>query len=174
MLLFIDTEFTGLHLNPGLISLGLVDETGKHTFYAELPEESYRSKCTDWVVDNVLPLLEGGNSSLPIEDLRIRLCEWIENFSDRIMLVTDSPDYDFEFIKLIFAGTWPKNLSKQPMQFDSYAMGENRQPSLERTMQNYHRPDQPKHHALYDAFALRAGMVAALDLGWRPRQCGFF
>ena len=169
MLLFLDTEFTGLHLNPGLISLGLVDETGKRTFYAELPEESYRSRCTDWVVENVLPLLEGGNSIVPIDALRIRLQEWIESFDDRTMLITDSPDYDFELIKLLFAGSWPKNLSKQPMQFDSYAMGEDRQPSLERTMQNYHSTARPEHHALHDAFALRTGMVAALDLGWWPK-----
>jgi hypothetical protein len=169
MLLFLDTEFTGLHLNPNLISLGLVDETGKHTFYAELPEEFYRSRCTDWVVENVLPLLEGGNSILQIDDLKIRLKEWIESFDDQAMLITDSPDFDFELIKLLFAGYWPGNLAKQPMQFDSYAMGEDRQPSLERAMKSYHSPGRPEHHALHDAFALRAGMVAALDLGWWPK-----
>jgi hypothetical protein len=169
MLLFLDTEFTGLHLNPGLISLALVDETGKRTFYAELPEESYRSRCTDWVVENVLPLLEGGNSVLPIDELRIRLQEWIESFGDLAMLITDSPDYDFELIKLLFAGYWPSNLAKQPMQFDSYAMGEDHQITLESAMKSYHSPERPEHHALHDAIALRAGMVAALDLGWWPK-----
>lgn len=169
MLLFLDTEFTGLHLNPDLISIGLVDETGQRTFYAELPEESYRPRCTDWVVKNVLPLLDGGDSVLPINELRIRLQEWIESFGDRAMLITDSPDYDFELIKLLFAGSWPSNLAKQPMQFDSYAMGEDRQPSLERTMQCCHSPERPEHHALHDAFALRAGMMAALELGWWPK-----
>ena len=34
MKIFFDTEFTGLHKDTSLISIGLVDEDGK-TFYAE-------------------------------------------------------------------------------------------------------------------------------------------
>ena len=35
--IFLDTEFTGLHKNTTLISLGLVSECGK-TFYAEFTD----------------------------------------------------------------------------------------------------------------------------------------
>ena len=42
-LLFLDTEFTGLgQRSPNLISMGLVSEDGRHSFYAELTPESYR------------------------------------------------------------------------------------------------------------------------------------
>lgn len=36
--IFFDTEFTGLIVAPKLISIGLIDETGEHTFYAELSD----------------------------------------------------------------------------------------------------------------------------------------
>ena len=35
--IFFDTEFTGLHQNTTLISIGLIAETGQ-TFYAELTD----------------------------------------------------------------------------------------------------------------------------------------
>lgn len=37
MNIFFDTEFTGLHKNTTLISIGCVDENGR-TFYAELTD----------------------------------------------------------------------------------------------------------------------------------------
>lgn len=36
--LFVGTEFTGLTPDARLISIGLVDESGKHKFYAELSD----------------------------------------------------------------------------------------------------------------------------------------
>ena len=37
MLFFLDTEFTGLGIDPKLISIGLISEDGTREFYAELP-----------------------------------------------------------------------------------------------------------------------------------------
>lgn len=57
MVLFLDTEFTGLGQRwPRLISIGLVSEDGQHSFYAELPAASFMEKVTPWVRENVLPL----------------------------------------------------------------------------------------------------------------------
>ncbi|MEW5943263.1 MAG: hypothetical protein AB1710_05330 [Pseudomonadota bacterium] len=167
MLIFIDTEFTGLgQRQPKLISLGLADETGR-SFYAELPEAYYRQQCSEWVEENVLPLLWGGEHVLPVEALKERLRTWIEDLQDRAMLVTDSPDYDFELVKALLE-PWPHNLSKTPLQFDVTAMGVNRQKWLEGILATYHTQDRPEHHALHDAFALREGVMAALERGWRP------
>jgi hypothetical protein len=50
MLIFLDTEFTGLdQAKPDLVSIGLVDETGRE-FYAELPEAHWTVQCNEWVV----------------------------------------------------------------------------------------------------------------------------
>lgn len=47
MLICLDTEFTGLdQARPDLISIALVDETGRE-FYAELPEEHWAVQCNE-------------------------------------------------------------------------------------------------------------------------------
>lgn len=50
--LFFDTEFTGLHQNTTLISLGIVSECGK-TFYAEFTDYD-KSQIDNWLNDNVI------------------------------------------------------------------------------------------------------------------------
>ena len=81
MLIFIDTEFTQFN-DPELISIGLVTEDASHEFYAELPVD--RTKCSDFVVDKVLPSLGkvSGVQCTPAE-LKIRLLAWFEQFSDQ-------------------------------------------------------------------------------------------
>lgn len=53
--LFFDTEFTGLHQNTTLISIGIVAETGQ-TFYAEFTDYD-KSQVDDWIRDNVIAKL---------------------------------------------------------------------------------------------------------------------
>lgn len=50
--LFFDTEFTGLHKNTTLISLGIVSEDGKK-FYAEFQDYD-REQCDEWIKENVI------------------------------------------------------------------------------------------------------------------------
>ena len=50
--LFFDTEFTGLHQNTTLISIGLISECGK-TFYAELTDYD-KTQLNDWLNENVI------------------------------------------------------------------------------------------------------------------------
>jgi hypothetical protein len=50
--LFLDTEFTGLHQNTTLISLGIISDTGKK-FYAEFNDYD-DSQIDEWLTDNVL------------------------------------------------------------------------------------------------------------------------
>lgn len=52
MKLFFDTEFTGLHKNTTLISVGIVAEDGRK-FYAVLNDFD-RTQCTQWIKKNVL------------------------------------------------------------------------------------------------------------------------
>lgn len=53
--LFIDTEFTDLHQNTSLISLGIVSESGS-TFYAEFTDYD-KSQLDAWLLDNVVEKL---------------------------------------------------------------------------------------------------------------------
>lgn len=52
MKLFFDCEFTGLHKNTTLISLGIVNENGEK-FYAEFIDFDW-NQVTDWIKENVL------------------------------------------------------------------------------------------------------------------------
>ena len=50
--LFLDTEFTGLHQETTLISLGIISECGK-TFYAEFTDYD-KTQLNDWLDENVI------------------------------------------------------------------------------------------------------------------------
>ncbi len=54
--IFFDTEFTGLHKNTTLISIGLIAETGE-TFYAEFDDYD-KSQVNDWIQENVISKLK--------------------------------------------------------------------------------------------------------------------
>lgn len=168
MILFLDTEFTTIDNPPDLISLALVNEHSQSDFfYAELPRADYQHAASPWVRNNVLPLLWGGSWAMPMQELSARLVRWIEDQDDRCLIVTDAPEYDFELIKPLL-NPWPRNLSRQPMRFDSLAMGVNRQAWLVDVRRRFHTKEQPAHHALCDAQALRETMMAALAAGWQP------
>ena len=55
MLIFLDTEFTGLIADPQLISIGLVTLDGQE-FYAELSNIDL-TDVDFWIEENVLPQL---------------------------------------------------------------------------------------------------------------------
>lgn len=64
--IFFDTEFTGLHQNTTLVSIGLVSDEGER-FYAELTDYD-ETQCDDWITKNVLDhLLLSGNTELEKE-----------------------------------------------------------------------------------------------------------
>ena len=52
MNLYFDAEFTGLHKDTTLISLGIVSEDGKK-FYAEFMDYDHR-QCDEWIRENVI------------------------------------------------------------------------------------------------------------------------
>ncbi len=57
MKIFFDTEFTGLHQNTTLISIGCVAEDDRQ-FYAEFTDYD-RSQVDDWIKLNVIDKLTG-------------------------------------------------------------------------------------------------------------------
>lgn len=65
MKIFFDTEFTGLHKNTTLISIGLVDENNR-TFYAEFSDYD-DSQCNEWIYENVISHLKWSKEG-PIEN----------------------------------------------------------------------------------------------------------
>lgn len=67
MLVFLDTEFTDLD-SPRLISIGLVAQDGQQ-FYGELTDWKLQ-ECSSFVIEAVLPHLEGGSIAISRESLQ--------------------------------------------------------------------------------------------------------
>jgi len=167
VILFLDTEFTGLDQDkPDLISLALVDEAGRE-FYAELPPSHYAVQCNEWVHFNVLPHLWGGDHVQSVADIRVRLAAWIASIQDHAVVVTDCPDADFRLLRSLLP-EWPANLAPAPILFTGWSMGDDEQPEIHARMARYHTPERPAHHALHDAHSLRIGALYALENGWQP------
>lgn len=163
MLLFLDTEFTGLgQRNPDLISIGLVSEDGRHSFYSELVSESYAARVSDWTKEHVLPLLEDGDCVRTVEALRQDLSDWIGALGS-VRVVTDAPDYDFALLRSLL-NPWPANIAMLPIWFDTYALGSIHQELLEIQFNLYFSAAKPQHHALNDAKALRRAWHQAKSL----------
>jgi hypothetical protein len=154
MILFLDTEFTGLGQRwPRLISIGLVSEDGQHEFYAELNVESYIEHCSQWVKENVLPFLGGGDCVMRTDELRQRLAAWISTLGT-VQIAIDS-QIDFDLIRATL-DPWPTNVAQKPqfLLFDADT-GERFNTALENAFTKGLR----RHHALDDAKANRLGWL---------------
>lgn len=150
MLLFLDTEFTGLGQRwPRLISIGAISEDGQHEFYAEVTAAGYMEKVTPWVRENVLPLLEGNNRIMLPNELRERLTTWIKALG-AARIASDS-GIDFDFLRSTL-DPWPDNVDPKLL----FLAGERFNEEVEKTYTQGLR----RHHALDDAKANRLGWLA--------------
>ena len=169
---FLDTEFTGLHKNTTLISLGLVSECGK-TFYAEFADYD-KSQIDDWLRDNVIDNLlflngetvTGADSCTKLNNyshvggnntIRADLIDWLSQF-DQVEIWSDCLAYDWVLFNNIFGSAFdiPKNVYYIP--FDICTMfklkGVNPDISREEFAPNIIKG--AKHNALYDAKVIKA------------------
>lgn len=160
MLIFFDTEFSDLCVDPRLISIGLIAEDGERTFYAELSDTYQVKDCGEFTKLAVLPLLEGGDVRMSMRELGERLLAWLESFGEPVTLACDSLAWDWPWVQEIFGelDAWPSNLHRRPkiLLFDAEA-GEQFNTALERGFAGGLR----RHHALDDAKANRLGWIAA-------------
>lgn len=109
MRIFFDTEFTGLHKETTLVSIGLVGYDGKR-FYAELTDYD-EDQCGDWITKNVLDhLILSGNEEMKNElyadenatvvlgnkeTVAAALREWLEKYKFYgVQFVSDVCHYD--------------------------------------------------------------------------------
>lgn len=134
--IFFDAEFTGLHQNTTLISIGFIAESGQ-SFYAELYDYD-QSQINDWLKQNVISklMLPVGDSfwELPFRDpyaqlpnnymvnircsmleLKDKLTEWISQF-EQVEMWSDCLSYDWVLFCQIFGHAFniPKNICYIP------------------------------------------------------------
>lgn len=92
MRLFLDTEFTDF-IDCELISVGIVSEDGRE-FYAERNDFN-RSKCSDFVMDAVLPLLGKEPAIIGTEEeIGLQLRAWLKQFDQIEVCVDYSVDFE--------------------------------------------------------------------------------
>ena len=94
MNLFFDTEFTGLHKDTTLVSIGIVAENGKK-FYAE-SADCDENQCDNWIKENVLAhTILAGNETLAAvfnfsdTEKSYSLCTENDDVSAEVLIHTD-------------------------------------------------------------------------------------
>lgn len=169
MHIFIDTEFTVLTREASLISFGAVSEDGRE-FYCELTPV-VQEECSGFVREIVLPLLEGGAAACPRRRFAERLAAWVGQFEDPVLL-SDS-EWDIYVLRRAVSGERNRLpgrltlcspagtldvmlLTLAPLAPDAMAI-------FEREITQHFARDNRQHHALVDARALRAGLLAVIS-----------
>ncbi|MDZ4201914.1 MAG: hypothetical protein U1C96_07200 [Gallionella sp.] len=144
MKIFLDAEFTDFQ-NSKLISAGFVTDAGEE-LYVELTDTWREKDCSTFVLDTVLPLLEGGDVAMTEAEAAGWLRTWIESFGQPVLIISDAPQLDWPLITHLLRDGWPKNLATHcaSMLVDDYDYFEE-------------NPDATRHHALHDARAFRTG-----------------
>lgn len=168
MQVFFDTEFTTLEKDSirTLISIGCVAQDGRE-FYAELSDTWHQANCSDFVVQNVLHLLNGGECRMKEAELAVRLKNWIEGLTEKeVILRSDQPRIDWPWVEQLFTfyGCWPKNLrQKCGTIYFSHDYQINR---YQAALGDYWKANATcQHHALVDAKSLLFAWKLAIKRG---------
>lgn len=85
MKVFLDTEFTD-SMNPRLISAGLVSADGRE-FYCELADGWATEHCTEFVIETVLPLIDGRAMTRDVAGAA--LFAWLRSFNEAVTIIYD-------------------------------------------------------------------------------------
>jgi len=152
MRIYFDTEFTGLHKETTLMSIGLVDENGR-TYYAELSDYN-RSQVDGWIEDNVVSNFD--NQLVRTKPtLKLDLQEWLSVY-DSVEMWSDCLAYDWVLFNDIFGGAFdiPANVYYIPFDICTMFKLKGIDPDISR--EEYSGIDGSKHNALHDAKAIKA------------------
>jgi hypothetical protein len=171
MKIFFDTEFTGLHKNTTLISIGLIAENGK-TFYAELRDYD-KAQVDNWIKEHVIAntsyLKESGNMDIASksydcvymlfnnkEQLREDLREWLLQFGS-VEMWSDCLAYDWVLFNDIFGHAFniPKNVYYIPFDICTLFKIKGVDPDISRE-EFANMAGEEKHNALHDAKVIKA------------------
>lgn len=163
---FFDCEFTKLQqpLDPEpneLISIGCISEAGEK-FYAE--NSCYQVEhCSEFVVETVLPLLDGFDYLMHYSMIAKQLRTWIESFEGEVKMWSDAPYWDWQHVKHMFDNYgWPTNLKREAVHltFPSSIQITRFKAAVEDAFKSF-EPKLRRHHALDDAIANRYGFQRA-------------
>lgn len=166
---FYDSEFTGLHQNTSLISIGLVAETGQ-TFYAEFTDYDV-IQINDWIRENVINklILSDYTHDVNLSEFRIKgnkedvkdaLTHWLGQF-DQMEIWSDCLAYDWVLFCQLYGSAFgvPKNVYYIPFDICTVFKVKGIDPDISReefTKDVFQDDTMGKHNALHDAFVIKA------------------
>lgn len=166
MNVFMDSEFTGLHQNTTLISIGLISEDN-NKFYAEFTDYD-ESQIDKWLQENVLDNLmmkerphwyyfRGDRATYvkgDTERVVSFLEEWLSQYRD-IQIWSDCLAYDWMLFNQLWdhAFNLPSNISYIPFDICTYFILLGIDPDVSR--EEFSGVTGDKHNALYDAEVIK-------------------
>lgn len=186
--IFFDTEFTGLHQNTTLISIGLISEDGKE-FYAEFTDYD-KSQVNDWIRDNVIqnliceddtgilgslsnPYIVRGDTQFVSQELS----KWLANF-ESVEMWSDCLAYDWVLFNQLWGHAFniPGNVYYIPFDLSTMLRLYGIDADINREQfSGLQEDDTLKHNAAWDAKVIkacyeklvniRAGLVADREEG---------
>jgi len=156
MKIFFDTEFTGLHQNTTLISLGCISECGM-PFYAEFVDYD-KNQVTPWVKENVLPNLgpvEGVNRLLDNSiGIGLHFMEYLEQFLN-VEFWGDVCAYDWVLLRQLLRNQLPPFVCYIPFDIATLFAVKHINPDISR--EAYCGIElKRKHHAFDEAKLIKA------------------
>jgi len=165
---FFDTEFTGLHQNTTLISIGCVAEDGR-TFYAETHDYD-TTQLNDWLRTNVIDNLAFSSVEFAVPKMIFdhytmrgyasvagnMLREWLAKY-ESVEMWSDCLAYDWVLFCQLFGGAFeiPKNVYYIPFDLATLFKLKGIDPDINREAY-CGMTDGPKHNALWDAQVIKA------------------
>lgn len=172
MKVFFDCEFTGLHQNTTLISIGCVDEDDRQ-FYAELDDFDL-SQVDDWIKENVTNHLWIQNPDKGIDlDKNITYCcdnkegvanelrKWLSKY-ETVEIWGDVLAYDWVLFCELFGGAFhiPENVYYIPVDLSTiltirHDFDSEIHPDMNREKYAGMESGAKKHNALWDAIVIR-------------------
>jgi len=170
---FLDTEFTGLHKETTLISIGLIDEDGRK-FYAELTDYDVE-QVDEWLEENVIAGLyvtddyKTEDPHLTIfrgehKDLAAALELWLAYY-DHVQIWSDCLAYDWVLFNHIWGHAFniPKMVHYIPMDICTLLELVGMDPDENREeFAGY--PSGNKHNALHDAIVIKLCYERAIKM----------
>ena len=155
---YLDTEFTKF-VRPQLISLALVAESGQE-FYGE-STDFVRAQCSDFVVENVLLLLQGGEVAASLDELRGKLVDWLATLQSPAEIISDF-DGDIELLlqllRINAKETDRYNIAALTVLDGEFVKSERFNSALD---DYFAKVDSRRHHSMVDARALKVAHAAA-------------
>ena len=173
MKIFFDTEFTGLHKDTTLISIGLISENNEK-FYAEFTDYD-KSQVDNWINENVVKnlwldkIIEYGNikyrNDLYIARgdkklIKMALNSWLKQFND-VELYSDCSHYDMVLFIDIFGTAFdlPKNISPACHDINqdiAKILDISGNDAFNISREEFSGINGDKHNSLYDAEVIKA------------------